>query len=355
MQGDQAQEPQPGRGWGSDWAAASWQPPTEPQTPDVGRPSTGPSTAPVAGVSDTLEAAFSVLRRRPWTVFGAGALLGGVLLIGEPVVWWVARGRALRVLPEEAALHRDPVAALAALDRAQVLGSVVVVGLAAAVCWVFVVVARTATDALVAAAAMDAEPGVLAATARRAGPLSRAGLLLGLLSAALALAPALPPTLWPSWGGLLAGAVLTVPAVLGSVWLWARSSLLGAELVAGGGGLRAAWAGAGRLLRRATGSALVLLVIGVTLAVAVGAAVSSPLQYLIAVLLQPQWEAGPFGWLERSWWDGTHVEVLAVAGAHAVATAIGYPLLSVISALIWIERSGWSTTSRSTSGGPDGC
>lgn len=376
--GDDGDE-RPVAGWGRDWAPASWSDPADPgratgpgqsagaegvaATEGAATPARpggaarglGAGHAGVPGVSDTLERGFAVLRRSPGAVFAGGAALGAMLLALELVSWWVLRGWAVRLLPDGRALHEDPVQALAGIDGAGLVTAAVTVTGVAAVAWVLVVSTRTGVDGVVAAAA--ASPArvsagqAFGAARRRWRPLLLAGLVVGLTSVALLALPVaglLLVAVHPLLGVLAAvlAGLMVVPAL---VWLWVRSSLLGADLVAGPIGVRAAWRRDGRLLRQGLGSAVVLLVVGAAIAVAAGGAASVPLQYLAAIAWQESPDT-PMLWLDRQWWDGMHLEVFLVAAAHAVATAVGYPLLSVISALIWTDRSGSDSDSRSGSG-----
>ena len=377
VQGDDERPRDEPSGWGQDWAPASWSDPSAPPDPapgtgpaPSGAPAPAPGTspgpagpraglagAPVTGISDTLELGFATLRRSPGAVFAGGAALGVTLLALELVGWWVLRGFAQRLLPDDRALHADPLRALAGIDRGGLVGALVTMAGVLAAAWVLVLGVRTVVDGVVATAA--ARPGrrvpageAFRVARRRLGPLLRGGLVVGAVSAALVALPVGATLLFlvnPPMGALAMLVALLV-AVPGLAWLWVRSSLLGADLVSGPAGVRAAWRRDGQLLRQGLGTAVVLLVVGALLAVAAGGTASVPLQYVTAVMLQ-QAEWHPLLWVERSWWAGPQVEVVAAAGAHAVATAVGYPLLSVLAALIWTERTGSDT---STSDGASG-
>lgn len=347
-------EERPETGWGRDWAPASWSDSADSVRaadpgPAAGRPGggTGPGRTLVPGVTDTLEQGFAVLRRSPGAVFAGGAALGVMLLATELVGWWVLRGWAVRLLPDGRALADDPARALAGIDGAGLVTAALTVTGVVAVAWVLVVTTRTVVDGVVAAAAGTPAPvpvrRAFGVARHRLRPLVLAGLVVGLASAAviaLPVAALLLVSVHPLLG-VLAGGLAGLAAAPALVWLWVRSSLLGAGVVAGRAGVRGAWREGGRVLRRGLGSAVVLLVVGAALAVAAGGAASVPLQYLAAIAWQES-PMTPMLWLDRAWWDGMHLEVFLVAAAHAVATAVGYPLLSVIAALLWIERSGSS-------------
>lgn len=324
-----------GDGWGRDWRpSVGWgqAPGTAGTDPEqaAAEPTTGSAGASAqagAGIrlTELLDSGVQVLARRLVPLVVVTAPLALALAVAELAWWWLWVGALDRNSAAVAAMLRGSVGS-ADIRALQV--AAMGMALAGLVLVVVVGAVRALVDGWVAAIVRGA-PDVRSAVGV-VRPVGGRIVVCGVALTGVLAASALPAALLLGWrpGTAVLVALVVAPfqVVLLAVVL-VRSALMPVALLRNPGGRVLPW---GPPSGVPFWAALGVLVLAAALATALGAAASVPVQWLTAILAPPVDD--PSVVLDPGWWSGPHLPLAVLT--QLVATWVGYPAFSVISALL---------------------